>query len=129
MKLTIVVHSAPASQSAWSAYQFTRAALDAGHEIYRLFFYGDGVLNSNALSVAPQGEFDLVQAWQSLIADHGLDAISCVSSALKRGVIDTQEAARYERAGVSLAAGVTLSGLGQLVDATLMSDRVVSFGA
>ncbi len=129
MKLTIVVHSAPASQSSWSAYQFARAALDAGHEIYRLFFYGDGVLNSNALSVAPQGEFDLVQAWQSLIADHGLDAISCVSSALKRGVIDTQEAARYERNGVSLAAGVTLSGLGQLVDATLVSDRVVSFGA
>ena len=129
MKLTIVVHSAPTSQSAWSAYQFTRAALDAGHEIYRLFFYGDGVLNSNALSVAPQGEFDLVQAWRTLIADHGLDAISCVSSALKRGVIDTQEAARYERNGVSLAAGVTLSGLGQLVDATLLSDRVVSFGA
>ncbi len=129
MKLTIVVHSAPTSQSAWSAYQFTRAALDAGHEIYRLFFYGDGVLNSNALSVAPQGEFDLVQAWRTLIADHGLDAISCVSSALKRGVIDTQEAARYERNGVSLAAGVTLSGLGQLVDATMVSDRVVSFGA
>ncbi len=129
MKLTIVVHSAPTSQSAWSAYQFTRAALDAGHEIYRLFFYGDGVLNSNALSVAPQGEFDLLQAWRTLIADHGLDAISCVSSALKRGVIDTQEAARYERNGVSLAAGVTLSGLGQLVDATLLSDRVVSFGA
>ncbi|MEK7258662.1 MAG: sulfurtransferase complex subunit TusD, partial [Pseudomonadota bacterium] len=85
MKLTIVVHSAPTSQSAWSAYHFTRAALDAGHEIYRLFFYGDGVLNNNALSVAPQGEFDLVQAWRTLIADHGLDAISCVSSALKRG--------------------------------------------
>lgn len=129
MKLTVVVYSAPSSQAAWSAYQFTRTALDAGHEIYRLFFYGDGVLNSSALSVAPQGEFDLIQAWQTLIAKHELDAISCVSSALKRGIIDTQEAARYERAGVSLAASVTLSGLGQLVDATLISDRVVSFGA
>lgn len=129
MKITVVVHSAPTSQSAWSAYQFTRATLDAGHEIYRLFFYGDGVLNSSALSVAPQGEFDLMQAWQTLITSYELDAISCVSSALKRGIIDTQEAARYERSGVSLTAGITLSGLGQLVDATLVSDRVVSFGA
>ncbi|MES3006441.1 MAG: sulfurtransferase complex subunit TusD [Pseudomonadota bacterium] len=128
MKLTVVVYSAPSSQAAWSAYQFTRTALGAGHEIYRVFFYADGVLNSTALSVAPQGEFDLVQAWQTLIAEHSLDAISCVSSALKRGIIDTQEAARYERAGASLAAGMTLSGLGQLVDATLVSDRVVSFG-
>jgi len=129
VKITVVVHSAPTSQSAWSAYQFTRATLDAGHEIYRLFFYGDGVLNSSALSVAPQGEFDLMQAWQTLITSYELDAISCVSSALKRGIIDTQEAARYERSGVSLTAGITLSGLGQLVDATLVSDRVVSFGA
>lgn len=129
MKLTVVIYSAPSFQSAWSAYQFTRTALEAGHEIYRLFFYGDGVLNNSALSVVPQGEFDLIRAWQTLIAEHELDAISCVSSALKRGIIDTQEAARYERAGVSLAAGMTLSGLGQLVDATLASDRVVSFGA
>lgn len=129
MKLTVVIYSAPSSQSAWSAYQFTRTALEAGHEIYRLFFYGDGVLNSSALSVAPQGEFDLMQAWQTLITTYELDAISCVSSALKRGIIDSQEAARYERAGASLAAGMTLSGLGQLVDATLASDRVVSFGA
>lgn len=129
MKLTVVVNAAPSSQAAWSAYQFTRTALDAGHEIYRLFFYADGVLNSNALSVAPQGEFDLVQAWQTLIAEHGLDAISCVSSSLKRGILDPQESARYERSGTSLGKGMTLSGLGQLVDATLVSDRVVSFGA
>lgn len=129
MKLTVVVYSAPySSQAAWSAYQFTRAALTAGHEIYRLFFYADGVHNTNSLSIPPQDEFDLVKAWQSLIAEHHIDAISCVSSALKRGVVDVQEAARYERTCNNLISEVTLSGLGQLVDATLVSDRVVSFG-
>lgn len=129
MKLTVVVYSAPySSQAAWSAYQFTRAALTAGHEIYRLFFYADGVHNTNSLSIPPQDEFDLVKAWQSLIAEHQIDAISCVSSALKRGVVDVQEAARYERTCNNLISEVTLSGLGQLVDATLVSDRVVSFG-
>lgn len=129
MKLTVVVYSPPySSQAAYSAYRFTEAALAAGHEIYRLFFYYDGVHNSNALSIPPQDEFDLVKAWSDLIDRHELDAVSCVSSALKRGVIDSQEAARYEKDAANLAPAFTLSGLGQLVDASIASDRVMSFG-
>lgn len=130
MKFTIVIYSAPySSQAAWSAFQFTQTAISAGHEIYRLFFYYDGVHNSNTLSVPPQDEFDLVQAWQKLIETHDIDAISCVSSALKRGIIDAREADRYEKHCHTLMEEVSLSGLGQLVDATLQSDRVISFGA
>lgn len=130
MKLTVLVHSAPySSQAAYTAYRFSVSALAAGHEIYRLFFYYDGVHNSNALSTPPQDEFDLVSAWSTLIEQHQLDAISCVSSALKRGILDKQEAERYEKTASNLAAPFTLSGLGQLVDASIMSDRVVSFGA
>ena len=95
----------------------------------RLFFYYDGVHNTNALSVSPQDEFDLVRAWNTLIIENEIDAVSCVSSALKRGILNTQEAARYERSGGNLLESVTLSGLGQWVDATLRSDRVISFGA
>jgi len=130
VKFTIVVQAAPAaSQAAWSAYQFTRSALAAGHGIYRVFFYGDGVYNTNSLSVPPQDEFDLVKAWNTLLDEHGIDAISCVSSALKRGVLDAGEAERYERSCANLSTAATLSGLGQLVDATLASDRVITFGA
>ena len=130
MKLTVLVHSAPySSQAAYTAYRFSVSALEAGHEIYRLFFYYDGVHNSNALSTPAQDEFDLVSAWSTLIEQHQLDAISCVSSALKRGILDEQEAERYEKTASNLAAPFTLSGLGQLVDASIMSDRVVSFGA
>jgi len=130
VKLTVLVHSAPySSQAAYTAYRFSVSALEAGHEIYRLFFYYDGVHNSNALSTPAQDEFDLVSAWSTLIEQHQLDAISCVSSALKRGILDVQEAERYEKSAANLAAPFTLSGLGQLVDASIMSDRVVSFGA
>lgn len=129
MKLSVLIYSAPySSQAAYTAYRFTASALAAGHEIYRLFFYYDGVHNSNMLSTPPQDEFDIVSAWRTLITEHQLDAISCVSSALKRGVIDANEAARYERDAASIAAEFTLSGLGQLVDASIMSDRVMSFG-
>ena len=129
MKFTVVVHAAPySSAAAYSAYRFSASALAAGHEIYRLFFYYDGVHNSNALTTAPQDEFDLVAAWRTLIDNHQLDAISCVSSALKRGILDAQEAKRYEKPAANLAQEFTLSGLGQLVDASMVSDRVVSFG-
>ena len=130
VKLTVVVHSAPySSQAAYSAYRFTASALEAGHQVHRVFFYYDGVHASNALSTPPQDEFDLVKAWQALIEKHELDAISCVSSALKRGIMDAREAHRYEKAAANLAEGFVLSGLGQLVDASLSCDRVVSFGA
>ena len=130
MKFTILLYAAPhSSQASLSALRFTQAAIAAGHEIVRLFFYCDGVHNTNALSVSPQDEFDLVRAWNTLIIENEIDAVSCVSSALKRGILNTQEAARYERSGGNLLESVSLSGLGQWVDATLHSDRVVSFGA
>jgi tRNA 2-thiouridine synthesizing protein D len=130
VKLTVVVYSAPySSQAAYSAYRFTAAALESGHQIYRLFFYYDGVHNSNVLSTPAQDEFDLVSAWRMLISQYDLDAVTCVSSALKRGIMNTEEAARYEKDSANLAPEFSLSGLGQLVDASIMSDRVMSFGA
>jgi tRNA 2-thiouridine synthesizing protein D len=130
VKLTVVLYSAPySSQAAYSAYRFTRSALAAGHEIYRIFFYYDGVHNSNSLSIPPQDEFNLVKAWEELIHTHQLDVVSCVSSALKRGVLNAQEATRYEKSCSNLTPGIALSGLGQLVDASMVSDRVISFGA
>lgn len=131
MKFTIIVHAAPYShQAATSAWQFCNALLASGHSIYRLFFYHDGVHNLGALAVPPQDEIDLPVRWRELIEKHQIDAIACVSSALKRGLLDSREAERHEKAGaVSLSDAATLSGLGQLVDACLASDRVVSFGA
>lgn len=130
MKFTIVLHAAPyTSQASLSALRFAQAALAAGHEIVRVFFYYDGVHNSNEFSVAPQDEFDLVKAWSSLLQTHGIDAVTCVSSAMKRGIVDEREARRHELRGHNLQAPSVLSGLGQLVDASMASDRTISFGA
>jgi tRNA 2-thiouridine synthesizing protein D len=51
-----------------------------------------------------------------------------VTSALKRGVIDLQEARRYEKTASNLSERASISGLGQLVDALQNSDRVLNFG-
>lgn len=125
---TLVIHGAPyASQAAHSALHFCRALLESGHAVSRLFFYQDGVHNASALVVPPQDEVHLPRAWQELVTRHGLDAVVCVASALKRGILDEGEAARYGKAAANLLPGFTIGGLGQLVEAVLASDRVLNF--
>tara|TARA_B100000959_G_C14940213_1_gene607472 strand:+ start:1007 stop:1315 length:309 start_codon:yes stop_codon:yes gene_type:complete len=102
--------------------------LAQGHEIYRLFFFNDGVYNANRLAVPAQDEFNVQQAWDNLIDEHQLDSVVCVSSALRRGIVDASESGRYALNAVSLSDKSSLSGLGQLVDAGVHSDRVINFG-
>ena len=111
-----------------TAYKFATEAVSQGHEIYRVFFYGDGVLNANSLSVAPQDETNLSVAWGEFLENNFIDSVACVSSALIRGILDFDESTRHERAGVSLYKSTQIAGLGQLVDAALRSERLVSFG-
>jgi len=129
MTFSIVVYAAPYSaEAAATAFNFTRSVLEQGHDIYRLFFFGDGVHNASRLSVVAQDENNLQQQWDQLIRDHGLDSVICVSSAVNRGIVDAQEAGRHELGAVSAYASSELAGLGQLIDATMNSDRVINFG-
>lgn len=130
MIISVVVSGSPVStQSAQSALSFCEAALSAGHQLYRVFFYEDGVHAGNSLSISPQDERNLNAAWSAFVQKHQLDAVICVASALKRGVLNEGEASRYEKTAANLASGFDISGLGQWVDACINSDRVVSFGA
>ena len=55
MKFTIVVYAAPySSQAAATAFNFSKTLLGEGHEIYRLFFFSDGVHNTNKTARVPQ---------------------------------------------------------------------------
>lgn len=128
MKFSLLIYGAPyAGESATTALHVARAVLARGHRIHRLFFYQDGVHNATSLAVAPQDESDLPRAWQTLVREHGVDAVVCIASALARGILDEGEAERYERGASNLLDGFQIGGLGLLVDAVLNSDRVLSF--
>ncbi|MDD9896264.1 MAG: sulfurtransferase complex subunit TusD, partial [Gammaproteobacteria bacterium] len=116
------------SEAASTAYNFTKTLLDEGHEVYRLFFFSDGVHNASSLAITPQDETNLQKFWDALIQNHELDSVVCVTSAVKRGIINQQEAERHELAATSLLASSEIAGLGQLIDAAINSDRVVNFG-
>lgn len=130
MKLSLAIYGAPgSSQAPDTAYLFAEAALAAGHEIYRLFFYMDGVHNATVLATPPQDEQNIPERWSELIKEHNIDAVVCIAAALRRGVLDQSEADRYEKSASNLADGFTLSGLGQLIDAGIESDRLITFGS
>lgn len=129
MKFSILVLGSPYSnQSVNTALRFANAVMASEHSLYRVFFYHDAVQCGNAFTTPPQDELDIPKQWQNLVETQETELIVCIASALKRGVLDSTEAERYEKPSSNLADRFTISGLGQMVDATIHSDRVITFG-
>ena len=129
MKLAVMVNEGPYQhQSSDSAYQFIKAAIDKGHEITRVFFYHDGVNNGTRYGIPPQDDRNITQQWSELSKKHGLDLVVCVAAAQRRGILDADEARRHGKSGDNIADGFRISGLGQLIEAGIQSDRLVVFG-
>ena len=126
---TIVVRCGNDQQSqALSAFRFTKELLLQGHQVIRVFFYQQAVCLASEFKVMPQDETNLTLLWQQLSIDHDIELGVCITAALQAGVVDQQEANRYELRGNNLASGFTLVGLGQLAAASIECDRLVSFG-
>jgi len=129
MKFSIQVNEGPYThQASDSAYKFVSAALEKGHEIYRVFFYHDGVNNATRLTTPPQDDRNVVNRWSDLAEKHGVDLVVCVAAAQRRGIADADEAKRNGKDADNLAPGFRISGLGQLIEAGIQADRLVVFG-
>ena len=129
MKFAIQINEGPYThQASDSAYQFTKAALEKGHEIFRVFFYHDGVNNATRLTTPPQDDRNIVNRWSKLAEQYNLDMVVCVAAAQRRGIVDDGEAKRNGKDATNLAPGFRISGLGQLIEAGIQSDRMVVFG-
>jgi tRNA 2-thiouridine synthesizing protein D len=129
MKYSLLILSSPqAGQSSDSAWRFADALVSTGHELYRVFFYHEGVYHGNELAVAPQGAVDPLQRWADLAERSGAELVLCIASAVKRGVLEKSEAKRHEKSAANMHPAFIVSGLGQLVDASACCDRLVTFG-
>jgi tRNA 2-thiouridine synthesizing protein D len=118
MKFGLMVNEGPYTHQATdTAYLFAKAALEKGHKIDRVFFYHDGVNNATRLTEPPQDDRHIVNRWSKMAEEHGVDLVVCIAAAMRRGI-------REE----NLAAGFRISGLGQLVESGIRSDRLVVFG-
>ena len=129
MKISLLVLSEPySSQSSLSALQYAKAALESGHSIERVFFYHNGAHTGSSLQTPQQDEVNIQQQWKELAEHHDLDLVICIAAALKRGNLNNEEANRYDKSQFNIEAPFELSGLGQLLDAQINSDQLITFG-
>lgn len=121
MKFTIIVNQAPyQSQSSDSAYQFARALLKQGHDLYQVFFYLDGVWNAVNNAEPPQDDRHVIKNWSELASEYTLDLVICSTAAKRRGVTSNEN--------INLAPGFRLDTLGRLSEAISATGRVITFG-
>jgi len=129
MKFAIQVNEGPYQhQASDSAYFFAKTALEKGHEIFRVFFYHDGVNNGTRLTTPPQDDRNIVNRWAELAEKHDLDLVVCVAAAQRRGIVDEGEAQRNGKDATNIHPKFRISGLGQLIEAAIQSERLVVFG-
>ncbi len=129
MKFGILVNEGPYThQASDSAFEFAKAAIGKGHEVFRVFFYHDGVNNGTSLAVPPQDDRHIPNRWSELAKEHNVDLVLCVAAAQRRGMLDEDEAKRNGKTSNNVAEGFRISGLGQLIEAGIQADRMVVFG-
>lgn len=127
MKLALVITGAPHdSQAAVSAWLTASAAVEAGHQVMRVFLHGDGVHLAGPCPVSVNPANDWHRKWSDLILAHGIPATACVGSASRRGVFDQGEAERHDRSA-NVLDGWALGGLGDWVEAEYQADRIIHF--
>ncbi len=128
LKFALQVNSAPYSgQGSETAYRFASAVLREGHEVYRVFFYFDGIYNALGCSGPPDDEKNLVKRWSCLALEQNIDLVICVSAATRRGLMQSDRIGGCPLQSI-IAAGFRISGLGQWVEAGIEADRLLVFG-
>lgn len=130
MIFSLTVHGHPtSSQSARSALNFARSVIAGNHELHRIFFYHDAVHLADTNVVTPQDESSLRDEWQAFAAEHSIEPVICIAAALKRGLVNEAERDRYDLAGANVHPAFEVVGLGQLIEAAIVSDRLITFAA
>ncbi|WP_198330325.1 sulfurtransferase complex subunit TusD [Psychrobacter cibarius] len=79
-----------------------------------VFFYGDAAHTANGLRWQSADQINLTKEWQTLAEQFQLALPVCVSTALSRGISDTDNSKRHQLNGDNLATGFSLVGLSEL---------------
>ena len=129
MLFGILVNEGPYQhQASDSAYLFAQAAIEEGHTIFRVFFYHAGVNNGTRLAPPPQDDRHSPNRWSALAEKHNIDLVLCVAAAQRRGMVDPDEMKRNKKDADNIASKFRISGLGQLIEAGVQTDRLITFG-
>lgn len=128
MRYALLNLSSPADgQCLVTAARVANGLVRRGHQIDTVFF-SDAATAVGLVSLSmPQDELCVQSEWQRIAAEHQIDLVLCVASALQRGVVGPDSPGDAVNQA-SLAEGFRIGGLGELVRATHTADRVLTFG-
>ena len=115
------------SQSGYSALQFCKATILAGHNIEQVFFYQAAVSQGSKLAEPLADEFNANESWVQLTKNNNVKLVVCISAAERRGIISEAQRIELAKESSNLHAAFTVAGLGALHEASLNSDRTVTF--
>ncbi|MBR9912333.1 MAG: sulfurtransferase complex subunit TusD [Gammaproteobacteria bacterium] len=125
MIFSLLVCTTPLSPEDNHAVKFARTLLQQGHQLYRVFFYADGVYSAASKPANPgaarQGEL-----WQLLAREYPTDLVVCTTAASQRGLVAADSDPSADCSSRLLPC-FELAGLAELTDAAASSDRVVTF--
>ncbi len=118
-KLVVVITTPPFSNLSVTAINYIETALKLGVELVGVFFYQDGVLHANANAYIASDEFQAIEQWQKLKQEYDLALHLCITAAEKRGMTAENKNSIDEL--------FIVSGLGELVELTSKTERMVQF--
>ena len=93
----------------------------------KLFFYGDAAHIANRLRWQSADQADLTCQWQALAKQYEITLPVCVSTALSRGISDSDNSARHQLQGDNVAQGFDLVGLSDLAMMMQNDCRLIQF--
>ncbi len=123
MRYTLLVLSPPdGGSSARQALEFAKALRRGEHDIACVFFYDAGALTALAGCEPSADEENLRGAWQAIGEAGNIPLIVCVASAQRFGIGDGRDLKDRCLPGFAIA------GLGEFIEASSNSDRLMTFG-
>lgn len=120
-KILILITASPHTHKAKLALADAEARLAKGESV-SVFFYGDGAATANRLMWQTADVPNIRDGWTALSEQYQLDLPVCVSTALARGITDSENAKRHGLDGDNLQTPFRLVGLSEL--ALLIDDGV-----
>jgi tRNA 2-thiouridine synthesizing protein D len=131
--LSIVITTPPSSYLTITAIDYINNAIKAGVDIVGVFFYQDGVLNASANITIANDEYQTHRQWQKLHEDNKINLHVCITACEKRGLSDDIGSELNNDSSLpninqsNISQHFTVSGLGELVELTAKSNRMVQF--
>ncbi|MGM8885292.1 sulfurtransferase complex subunit TusD [Psychrobacter sp. 1U2] len=128
---TLLITKDPSHPLAHLALRYAKVLLDKADEnnelSLQLFCYADAAHLANRLRWQSADQINLTQQWQDLARKHDIALPVCVSTALSRGITDSENSARHQLTGDNLADGFTLVGLSELAIMLQDDNRLIAF--